>query len=465
MLLPTLPTAIEIAEKVRKREISALEMVDRALARIQALNGPINAVVYHDAELARDQARFVDQRVARGENPGPLAGVPFTAKDLYEVAGMPSTSGTLGRASFRPTRDATTVKRLRDAGAVVLGKTNTPEFGMAIETTNLVYGTTNNPFDLERTPGGSSGGGAAAVAAGLVALEVGSDGGGSIRLPAHFCGVAGFKPTHDRVSKAGHFPGHTGIGGRLAGYGPLARTVGDLAVAFRALQGHDPRDPDSVPAFDEPQVPVEGLRVAFHTDNGICSPTPEIVAAVERCASALEKAGAIVTCARLPDLDAAYELFLALLVLDKATLALWTKAAGTEKLHPWVEAGSRYSYDAAAEFDADSATLINDDWYLYRESAADFMQDYDVLLGPAAPVPAPRHGEGAAAKNFEWTSYTSLHNLTMFPAVAFRCGTSTEGLPIGVQVAASRHRDRLALDVAALLERECGGFVAPHGFA
>jgi amidase len=378
---------------------------------------------------------------------------------------MPSTSGTLGRASFRPQRDATVVKRLRAAGAVVLGKSNAPEFGLAVETTNLVYGTTNNPFDVMRTPGGSSGGAAAAVAAGFVALEVGSDGGGSIRLPAHYCGVAGFKPTHDRVSKAGHFPCHTGIGGRLAGYGPLARTVGDLAVAFRALQGHDPRDPDSVPAFDEPEVAVKGLRVAYHTDNGIRSPTPEIVAAVERCAVALEKAGAIVTRARLPDLDAAFELFLAVLVLDKATLDLWAKAAGTEKLHPWVTAGSQYSYDAAADFDADTATLLNDDWYLYRERAGEFMRDYDILLGPTAPVPAPRHGEAAAAKNFEWTSYTSVHNLTMFPAVTFRCGTSPEGLPIGVQVAAGRHRDRLALDVAALLERECGGFVPPNGFA
>jgi amidase len=456
-------SATRIANLVRAREISALEVIESALDRIAAINPRINAIVHVADEQARDEARRLDARLAKGETVGPLAGVPLSVKDLFEVKGMPSTSGTLGRANFLPPKDATVIERLRRADAIVIGKTNVPEFGLALETTNLLHGTTKNPYDVSRTPGGSSGGAAAALAAGLSALEVASDGGGSIRVPAHFCGVSGFKPTHGSVSKAGHFPTHHGISGRLAGYGPMARSVQDLVTSFRLMRGEDPRDPDAIPLLDERafEKPLPSLRVAFHTDNGIRKPTPETVGVVERCALALDRAGAVVESARMPMLEEAYELHLALLIVDKSLLAHWAEAAGTKELHPWVADGFAYLEEAGADFDSNTATLLNDDWQIFRAHAAEFMADWDVLVGPVAPWPAPPHGGCATAANHDASSYASLHNLTGYPAAVVRCGTSPEGLPLGVQIAGKPFRDELVLDIAARLEAELGGFVVP----
>ena len=445
--------------------MSARELVNAALDRIERVNPQVNAVVHVSRDLAQSQAAEVDRLIASGERLGPLAGVPMTVKDMYEVAGMPSTSGTLGRARFVPDRDATIVERLRRAGAVVLGKTNVPEFGLAFESTNLVYGTTNNPYDVTRTAGGSSGGAAAALAAGLAALEVGSDGGGSIRLPAHFCGVAGFKPTHQRVSKAGHFPVHSGNGSLLAGYGPMARHVRDLGLAFAAMVGADPRDPDAMPQLlvEDPSLDrsIRGMRVAVHTDNGLRVPTPETVAAVRRAAAALEAAGAIVSEGRLPHLEQAFELHLSLLVIDCGLFPHWIEAAGTKELHPWVQAGWDWLEQTGSELTAKSASYLHDDWHQFRCEAARFMEDYDVLLGPVAPAPALPHGELSEAGNVDFSSYTSVHNLTGCPAVVVRAATSPEGLPIGVQLVAKRFRDDVALRAAAVVEDAVGGFVPP----
>jgi amidase len=373
----------------------------------------------------------------------------------------------MGRAQHVPAQNATIVERLCRAGAIVLGKSNVPEFGVALETTNLLFGTTNNPYDVSRTPGGSSGGAAAALAAGLCALDVGSDGGGSIRLPAHYCGLAGLKPTRGRVSQAGHFPSHLGIASGLAGYGPIARFVDDLRVAFRLMLGEDPRDPDALPLLDEStfERPLSSLRVAFFTDNGLSLPTDETRAVIERCAVALQKAGARLSEAQLPKPSEAFDIHLGLLAMDRALLPEWQKAARTETLHPWVSAGMNFLDEVAGEFDSNTPTLLNDDWQLYRREALRFMDDYDIVLGPAAPAPAPPHEESVKAGNLEWSSYASIYNVTGWPAAVVRGGTSPEGLPIAAQIAARPFRDSLVLSVAALLEREFGGFQPPSGFA
>ena len=463
MQVPPYLSARGTRDLILSREVSCEEVVRSCLDRIAATHSRLNAVVSTNEHRALSEARAVDAAIAAGTPPGPLAGVPVTVKDLWAAEGLPATSGTQGRVNYLPEADATVVAKLRRAGAIVLGKSNTPEFGMCLETTNDVFGTTNNPYDKTRTTGGSSGGAAASIASGSAALEFGSDGGGSIRLPCHFCGVAGLKATSHRISKAGHFPVHTGIASRLAGYGPIARRITDVALAFDLVLGDDPLDPDALPAgIDAPSVgSLQGLRVAFFTDNGVRSPTPEVARAVAHCASILARAGALVSECRLPRLDEAFEIHLGLLIVDRCLIDDWKRDAGTTKLHPWVQAGVEYLQEAAAEFDANTGTLLHDDWETYRRDASRFMRDYDVVLSPVAPGSALPHGELSAPDNYDWCSYAAVYNVTGWPAAVVRAGTSPDGLPLGVQVAGAPFSDRLVLETAAFLEGELGDFVPP----
>src|SRR5919205_1216370 len=285
-------SASELARAIRAREVSSSEVVEAHLARIEEVNPRLNAVVHLTADAARRRAREADEAVARGEEWGPLHGVPVTIKDAFETAGVVSAGGTSGRASYMPETDAAGVARLKSAGAVVLGKTNVPEISLAFESDNLVYGRTHNPYDPARTPGGSSGGEAAAIASGMSPLGLGSDAGGSIRVPAHFCGIAGIKPTSGRTPRTGHFPPMGGLLDSIWQIGPLARRVEDLALALPLLCGTDWRDPTvaPVPLGDYKQVDLKTLRVAFHTDNGVIAPTPDISEATRDAARALADA-------------------------------------------------------------------------------------------------------------------------------------------------------------------------------
>ena len=244
----TFQSAKSLARAIREKSVSAREVVEAHLRRIEEVNPVLNAVVQLAAERAESEARELDDALARGELRGPLHGVPITIKDSFDTEGIISTGGTLGRAAFVPERDATPVARLRAAGAVLLGKTNTPELTMAAETDNLVYGRTNNPFDVSRTPGGSSGGAAAIISAGGSPLDLGTDTGGSIRFPSHYCGIAGLKPTTGRVPRTGHIIGYDmGAAQSLTVVGPMARYVEDLELAFPIIAGPDYRDPHMVP--------------------------------------------------------------------------------------------------------------------------------------------------------------------------------------------------------------------------
>jgi amidase len=290
-------SATALARAIRAKEISSAEVVQASLQRITVVNPALNAVVQLRAEAALAEARAADAALARGQIIGPLHGVPMTIKDSLDTAGVITTGGTTGRTSFVPAQDATVVARLRAAGAILLGKTNTPELTLWGETDNLVYGRTNNPYDLTRTPGGSSGGAAASVAAGGAPFDIGSDTRGSIRVPAHFTGIAGIKPTSGRVPRTGHIvPWGLGAVDALTQLGPLARYVEDLVLTLPIIAGVDWSDPAIVPMpLGDPQaVPLQGLRVARYTDNGILAATPDTVAAVHRAATALTEAGALV---------------------------------------------------------------------------------------------------------------------------------------------------------------------------
>ena len=285
-------SASSLAGMIRERRVSAVEVVAALLSRIEQVNGELNAVVQLAAQRAQTEAEAADAQLARGEARGPLHGVPITIKDSLDTAGIVSTGGTTGRREFVPDHDATVVRRLRDAGAIVLGKTNTPELTLArgFETDNEVYGRTNNPFDVARTSGGA----AAIIATGGSPLDIGSDTGGSIRVPAHCCGITGLRPTSGRVPRTGHIvPYGLGSLDSLTTLGPMARAVEDLALTLPVISGVDWRDPTVVPLplGDPEAVDTSGLRVAFFVDNGIVTPTTETAAAVERVANALSGGG------------------------------------------------------------------------------------------------------------------------------------------------------------------------------
>src|ERR1700686_2927720 len=289
----TFLSAVAMAEQIRKKKISPLELADAHLTKIERLNPQLNAFVHVDGERVRREARNAEGAVMSGKDLGPLHGIPVSIKSSLDVAGLRCEAGTRLRAGYVATEDAPLVARLRNAGAIVLGVTNTPELLMAWETDNLLYRRTNSPWDRERTPGGSSGGEAAAIAAGMSAGGVGSDGGGSIRVPAHFSGICGLKPTPGRIPATGHFPMSAGPFALLGVVGPMARTATDLKVLFEVMQGPDDGDPSAapVPLRWPSDDDARKLRVGYFEDDGRTPVTPEIRAAVRVAAKALEDAG------------------------------------------------------------------------------------------------------------------------------------------------------------------------------
>src|ERR1700693_2260651 len=285
--------AVIMAEQIRTKKLSAVELLEPHLAQIERLNPKLNAFVQVDADRARRAARDAELAIMQEKQIGPLHGVPVSIKSSLEVAGLRCEAGTRLRAGFVARQDAPLVTRLKNAGAIILGATNTPELLMAWETDNLLYGRTNSPWDPERTPGGSSGGEAAAIAAGMSAAGVGSDGGGSIRIPAHFSGICGLKPTPGRIPATGHFPLSAGPFALIGVVGPMARTVADLKVLFEVMQGPDIGDtftapvPVRWPSADE----IKTLKVGYFEDDGRTPVTPETRAAVSTAAEALRSAG------------------------------------------------------------------------------------------------------------------------------------------------------------------------------
>src|SRR2546425_4137194 len=333
-------SATSLAQAIRGKLVSSQEVVEAYIHRIEAVNPQLNAIVQLTAEAALAQAREADAAQARGEIKGPLHGVPITIKDSFDTKGVISTGGTKGRASYVPQQDATAVARMRAAGAIVLGKTNLPELSLAYESNNLIYGWTNNPYDLSRTPGGSSGGESAIIAAGGSPLGLGTDGFGSIRIPSHFCGIAGLKPTSGRIPFTGLLPPAFGASAKLRHVGPMARYVEDLILTLPILAGVDWRNPATVPmALDDPRnVELKSLRVAFYTDNGIMSPTHETIGIVRTAVHTMADVDASVEEARPAGIEQSYEIFRDLFAADGgAGVQRLLQTAGTTAIPPVVQ--------------------------------------------------------------------------------------------------------------------------------
>ncbi len=453
-------SASDLAHRIRSGEVASVEVVEACLDRIAAVNPSINAVVAL-ADDALDRARGADARLAAGETDGPLHGVPFTIKDSLDTAGVVTTAGTIGWRDRIPERDATVVARLRAAGGILLGKTNTPEFTWSDETDNDVYGRTSNPYDLERTPGGSSGGAAAIVAAGGSPFDIGSDTGDSIRQPAHVCGIAGIKPTQGRVPRTGHWPGFAGIVAGLQQLGPLARRVDDLALILPIIAGPDGVDPHVAPAplGDPGAVDVGALRVVAFTDNGIRTPTPDTVRAVEAAVAAVANTGAVIEWEVPPGLDEAWEAWDRLIRSDGFG---WLRRLIAEAGTPgWGSYATRGWIDPGPPVAGDELSAIVEGADRARSSLLQWFQRADLIICPAMPQPAIRHGESTAA----WfdDTYSDVHNLTGWPAAVVRGGTSTDDppLPIGVQLVARPWREDVALAAARVVEAASGGWRPP----
>jgi Asp-tRNA(Asn)/Glu-tRNA(Gln) amidotransferase A subunit family amidase len=457
-----------MAERIRKKKISAVDLVEAHLTQIEKLNPKLNALVHVDASSARRAAQAAEAALMQGNPLGPLHGVPVSIKSSLEVSGMRCESGTRLRAGHVPTQDAPLVARLRAAGAIVLGVTNTPELLMAWETDNLLYGRTNNPWDLKRTPGGSSGGEAAAIAAGMSAGGVGSDGGGSIRVPAHFCGICGLKPTPGRIPASGHYPVSAGPFASIGVVGPMARTVADLKILFEVIQGPDSGDtraapvPLRWPSDDE----TRKLRIGYFEDDGRTPVTPETRASVRTGAEALRSSGFQVEPFRPEGLEQARQLWWKYFVVAGGMLLRPMFKGREADLSPILQ---QFLEISAAEPALTADTLL-DAWMerdLLRARFFAQMQRYPILLCPAAAIPAFRHGErhwqveGQPVDYLDAWSYTEFFNLLGNPAAVVPVGSSPEGLPIGVQIVGRAWEEEQVLSVAGVLEAACGAARIP----
>ncbi|HEY1801898.1 MAG TPA: amidase [Terriglobales bacterium] len=460
--------AVVLAKQIRNKKLSPVEVLEAHLARIERLNPILNAFVQVDGEGARRAARKAEEMIMRGENIGPLHGVPVSIKSAIEVKGMRCEAGTRLRAGLVAERDAPLVERLRSAGAIVLGTTNTPELLMAWETDNLLYGRTNNPWDIARTAGGSSGGEAAAIASGCSAGGVGSDGGGSIRVPAHFTGICGLKPTPGRIPATGHFPGSVGPFALTGVVGPMARSAADLKVFFEVMQGLDDGDPSAAP------VPVrwpsaqelKNIHIAYFEDDGRTPVTAETRVAVRNAAKLLQDAGFQVEPFRPEGLEQARQLWWKFFGITGGMLLGPLTAGQEEILSPilkeflgWVAEGPVHT----------SQSLL--DMWIERDQVRikvfEQMNQFPLLLCPAAAIPAFHHGkrswrvEEKTVKYLDAWSYTEWFNLLGMPAAVVPMGHSPEGLPIGVQIAGKPWQEELVLSVAEALEERRGEWQAP----
>ncbi len=465
---PTFLPAVEMARHIREQKISPVELAEAHLAKIERLNPKLNAFVHVNFERVRCEARAAEAAVTKREPLGPLHGVPICIKSSIDVAAMRCESGTRLRAGHIATCDAPLVARLREAGAIVLGVTNTPELLMAWETDNLLYGRTNSPWDLERTPGGSSGGEAAAIASGMSAGGVGSDGGGSIRVPAHFSGICGLKPTPGRIPSTGHFPESGGPFALIGVVGPMARTVDDLKILFEVMQGPDDGDTCAapVPLRWSADKEIKQLRVGYFEDDGRTPVRPEIRKAVKTAAEALAAEGFVVEPFRPEGLEEAREIWRKFFIkVGGAIIGPMFKGREAD-LSPTLR---QFLGWAELEPELTGDSLLNA-WFGRDALRARFlaqMREYPILLCPPAAIPAFRHGvrswdiEVATVHYLDAWSYTEWFNLLGNPAAVVPVSHSNEGLPIGVQIVGRPWEEEQVLSVAAVLERECGAWKVP----
>src|SRR4051794_33438879 len=438
-------TIARLTESIRSKKISPVEVVDAALERIAECEGRLNSFANIDPDSARLQALSAEAAAQRGEKLGPLHGIPLTIKGNIDVAGWHCPAGSTLRKDYVAPQDATLVARLKAAGAILLGNTNTPEFLMAYESSNLLTGKTSNPWDLARTAGGSSGGEAAAISSGCSVGGVGSDGGGSVRVPAHFCGICGLKPTPGRVPSTGHFPPGAGLLNWLGVVGPMARTVADVRALFEVMAGPDPGDALSapVPLKQADDQKLKGMRVGLLESDALGEATPETDAAVKRAAGFLQAQGMIVEPFKLSGLDRALEIWWFFFGPVVAYLFRPAVEGHLEEISPILREYLAF---------ADPETPVTLDQIIDNSAQRDIVRaeilrqvhDVPILLSPVSAKPAFRHGEGTYRLGAEQCYRETMRhsqwlNLAGFPGATVPVGTSPEGLPIGVQVIGRPH--------------------------
>jgi len=454
-------SAVDLADDIRSGRLASRELLDHFLDRIERLDGPINSVVTVDAERARSEAATADDMVANGADLGPLHGLPITVKDSFSTAGMRTTSGSPALADYVPETDAVPVAALRDAGCVVFGKTNLPMFAGDMQTYNDVFGVTNNPYDLDRTPGGSSGGAAAALACGFTPLELGSDIGGSIRIPAHNCGVIGHKPSHGIVPALGHIPGPPGSLSvpDLFVAGPLARSVSDLVLALDLLTGPDLFASDGW-TLDLPPAPTgRAVRVAAWLDDPRSPVDDQSRVLLEQAPQCLVDRGYEVDLDARPasSLGEAFDLF------DSLLQGVLGAGHQTAELEEWA---SQPATDPLA-VQRHRRAVRHRDWLMLNEARqqmrqqwAQFFTTWDAILMPVLSCPAIRHDhhqppaersvtiEGTERPYRDLLAWMAPAGACLLPATVVPVGTTPTGLPVGIQVVGPHLHDLTTLAVA-----------------
>jgi amidase len=475
--------AYKLAGKLRSREIGCLELLDHHLARVERFNPALNAIIWMDRDAARERARQADQVLARGEIWGPLHGLPMTVKESFDLTGAPTTWGIPEMRDHIATAPAVATDRLTTAGAIIFGKTNVPLMLADWQSFNAIYGTTNNPWDLTRTPGGSSGGSTAALAAGLSALELGSDIGASIRNPAHYCGVLGHKPSWGIVP----LRGHSAAGGLamtdISVAGPLARTAEDLALALSVVAGPDELDVAGWRLLlpKPAKTKLADYRIAVMLSDPNSAVDNEYSERLAEIGRQLAKLGAKVSFEARPAIDTvkAHALYIRLLRavtmsrIPPAVFAEWQARAAA--LAPEDD-----SYKARV---ARAATILHRDWLAAHEERTKlrwawhaFFQDWDVLLTPAAAGPAWPHDQtgdrldrvipvnGKMENTNDQLFWAGISGVVFLPSTVTPIGLTQAGLPLGVQIIADHLQDLTSIEFARLLAREIGGFVPPPGY-
>jgi amidase len=479
-------TATGLAAALAKKEVSAIELTEHAIARIERHDVRINAVCVRDFDRARDAARAADAARARGET-RPLLGIPMTVKESYNVAGLPTTWGIPAQKDFHPKEDALAITRVKDAGGLILGKTNVPLGLGDWQSFNDIYGTTNNPFDLGRTPGGSSGGSSAAVAAGYGPLSLGSDLAGSMRVPAFHCGIFAHKPTYGLLPLRGHTPPPSPalpFDRDMSVIGPMARSAADLSLLLDVIAGPDPLEAGKAYKLSLPAPRhggFKGFRVLVIDSDPVMPTNATVRAAIDRLANGLEKAGADIArkSPLWPDFAATSRLYMRLLLS-------FLSVGFTPEAYAGAVAGAANLSTEATSLQAErlrGIALSHRDWVTadgartrLRAQWRALFESFDAVICPIMPTPAFPHDHSAEQEkrliNIDGKDYAysdqmvwpGVANVTGLPATAVPLGLSPEGLPVGAQIVGPWLEDRTPLKLAELIEREFGGFVPPPAF-
>lgn len=457
--------ARKLVQLIKEKKISCVELIQTYLARIQQVNPTLNALVQlTEPEVALKKARLADEKLAKNQVLGPLHGLPITIKDCCKVIDFIISKGSQGY-HFHPKEDATAVARLKAAGGIILGISNVPELNIAYETDNDRYGKTLNPYDLNRTPGGSSGGEAAIIAAGGSVLGLGTDGAGSIRQPAHNTGIVGFKPTRGLIPDTGNLPSDgRGLSRSLTTYGPMARFVDDIALSLPLLAGPDDADPDAMPiTLSQTDLKFSSLRLAFYTDNGIAKPDTATSQTIHQVITCLQSEVQQIELDCPPHLIELYSL------ITETFLLGGDKGLGLKNLlhHLNINKPSYLvkEFLAIARGCEFSITELHQRLRRIdqlRISLEKFFLPYDAIICPVAATPAKLLGHSfIEGHDF---SYLNIYNLTGWPVLTVRCGASPEGLPIGIQIITKPWHDNIALMIGQKLETLLGGWQKPPLF-